>query len=170
MSEVQTASKLVARAEFRSYMNTAKANSAASFALMGEGFSSLTEQKNPKEYSRQYVHERTERTDVVGYATSIAYNIDTYTNNPVISRLREVHDKELIGTDAQVEIVNVNLFEGSAGAHTAFKRTYAVIPDSKGEGTDALIYSGTLKAVGDIVEGTFDESGMTFTEAAKPAQ
>jgi hypothetical protein len=155
---------LVSRSEFRSFMNTAAAGAASpTYTLMGEGFSSLTEAKNPKEYSRQYVHEKTERTDVVGYATSLAYTLDAYTENPVIARLREVHDKEQIGTAAQVEIVNVNLFDGAAGTRPAFKRNYNVIPDSKGDGTDALVYSGTLKAAGDITFGTWAESTNTFT-------
>lgn len=156
---------LVSRSQYRSFMNTAAAGAATpTYLLMGEGFSSLSEAKNPKEYSRQYVHEQTERTDVVGYATSVAYTLDTYTNNPVIARLREVHDKELVGTAAQVDIVNVNMFDGEAGAYTAFKRNYNVIPDAKGDGTDALVYSGTLKAAGDIVFGTWNEDTNTFTE------
>lgn len=162
-----TASKLVSRAEFLSFMNPKPDSGTPAFTLMGEGFTDLTENKNPKEYSRQYVHEKTERTDIVGYATSIAYSIDAYTNNPVISRIVEVHDKELIGTDAQVEIVNVNTFEGTSGALTAYKRRYAIIPDAKGSGVEALVYSGTFKAVGDIIPGTFDEKTDSFnpTEA-----
>ena len=36
----------------------------------------------------------------------------------------------------------------------------------KGDGTEALIYTGTFKAVGDIVEGTFDIKTETFTPKA----
>jgi hypothetical protein len=35
--------------------------------------------------------------------------------------------------------------------------------DAKGDGTDALVYSGTLKAAGDITFGTWAESTNTFT-------
>ena len=145
-------------------MNTGTASS-PTWSLIGEGFTSLTESKNPNEYSRHYVHEATERTDVVGYATQIDYTTDTYTENAVIEKIAQVSDQELTGTDAQVEILNVNLFKdsGTSGTHAyeAFKRTYAIIPDNKGDGTDALIYSGSFKAVGDIVKGTF--SGSAFT-------
>ena len=157
-------SKLVNRSEVRSYMNTATAGAAASFALMGEGFTSLNESKNPKEYSRQYVHENAERTDVTGYAPSISYSVDVYTNNPVIQRIRDVTDGELIGTDAHVDIVTVEHFEGDASARPAVKRTYSIIPDGKGDGTEALVYTGAFHAVGDMVKGTWDESSLTFTE------
>ena len=159
-------SKLVSRSELLSFMNTSTDTTEA-YNLIGEGFTSLSESKNTKEYSRHYVHEKTERTDVIGYAPSVAYSVDVYTNNPVIDRIREVADKELIGTDAQVDIVSVEKF-GSAdeAACTAYKRRYAIIPDSKGDGTDALVYTGTFKAVGELVPGTFDLSTKTFTAAA----
>jgi len=43
---------------------------------------------------------------------------------------------------------------------------YAVIPDGKGEGGDALVYTGTLKAAGELVMGTFDPQAKTFTPNA----
>ncbi|MDE6502057.1 MAG: hypothetical protein K2L10_08240 [Ruminococcus sp.] len=41
-----------------------------------EGFTDLGYSQNPKEYSRQYVDEEFERTDIVGYAPSISYSFD----------------------------------------------------------------------------------------------
>lgn len=173
MSETVT-SKLVSRSELRSYMNVSTGDVAAVYELIGEGFTSLTEAKNPKEYSRQYIHEKTERTDVVGYAPSLDYSVDIYTNNPVIKRIREITDKELIGSDAQVSIVNVEIFSDGTVDKTkcvAYERKYAVIPDSKGEGVEALVYTGTFKAVGDIVPGTFNIDTKAFTaEVAEAAQ
>lgn len=168
--EAAKQSKLVMRYEFRSYMDTSEPpHSEAVWSLIGEGFTSLTESKNPTEYSRKYVHEKTERTDVVGFATQIEYTTDTYTENPVINKIREVTDNELTGTDTQVDILNVNMYEdaGEADAHkyTAYKRTYAIIPNQKGEGTDALIYSGSFRAAGDVTPGTFD--GKKFTPASE---
>ena len=156
-------SELVLRFKFKSYMNTGT-TAAPVWSLMGEGFTSLKEGKNPTEYSRKYVHEKTERTDVVGYSTQIDYTTDTYPENDVIAKIAKVSDEELTGTDAQVEILNVNEFQSgtTSGTYKAYKRTYAIIPDAKGDGTDALVYSGSFKAVGDIIAGTFD--GTAFTE------
>ena len=164
MSEVNV-SKLVSRSELRSYMNTGT-TVAPAFSLIGEGFTNLSEAKNPQEYSRKYVSERTERTDVVGYAPSISYSVDVYTNNPVIKKIRDVTDKEMIGTDAQVEIVVVEHFSDGTineSSLVAYKRTYAIIPDAKADGTEALVYTGTFKAVGDITKGTFDANTKSFT-------
>ena len=70
----------------------------------------------------------------------------------------EITDKEEVGAAAQVDVVNVNLFEPVANAtdtYKAYKRTYAVVPGNVGEGTDALNYTGTFKAVGDAAPGQF---------------
>ena len=47
------------------------------------GFTSLSDGKNSTEYSRQYVDEASERSDVVGYAPSMDYEFDLYTNDAV---------------------------------------------------------------------------------------
>lgn len=155
---------LIARKQFASYMDTGDSATVA-WTLMGEGFTSLKEAKNPKEYSRKYVHEDTERTDVIGYATQIDYSVDAYSDNDVIAKIIAVTDQEKTGADAQVDIMNVNLWDDSgvspAHAHVAYKRKYAIVPDAKGDGTDALVYSGKFKAVGDVIRGTFD--GTAFT-------
>lgn len=165
MSEV---SRLVKRAELHSYMDVG-ASGTPSFELIGEGFTSLSEAKNPKEYSRQYIHEYTERTDVVGYAPAIAYSVDAHTNNSVIAKIIAVTDQELTGADCQVDIVAVNTFEtqtsGQSTVCTAYKRKYAIIPDNKGDGTDALVYTGNFRAVGDVIPGTFNEETKAFTAA-----
>lgn len=166
MADTPATSKLVKRAELRSYMDVAESGaSTPSFELIGEGFTNLSESKNPQEYSRQYIHEYTERTDVVGYAPSIAYSVDIHTNNAVIKKIRDVTDKELTGNDAKVAVVTVNLFDGDETSAPAFKRDYNIIPDNKGDGTEALVYTGNLRAAGDIVQGTFNSSTKTFTPA-----
>ena len=66
-------------------------------------------------------------------------------------------DDELLGSDAQVTIVMVDLFEVKSedpNTCTARKRDWSVIPDTEGDGTDALIYKGSFKAAGEIIKGT----------------
>ena len=150
----ETAKKLIGRSKRLAFMNTSASSESPTYTRM-TGFTSMSEGKEPVEYSRQYVDEDTERTDVVGYATGIDYEFDRYTNDPVSERLAEISDNELLGTDAQVDIVIVDLFtEAEGGACDARKRTYSVIPDTSGDGTDALIYSGSFKAASGITEGT----------------
>lgn len=159
--------KLVGRHKRLSFMKT----EAEKYIRM-TGFTSLSESKESKEYSRQYVDESMERTDVVGYATGVDYEFDRHTNTPVHNMLAEISDNEIVGTEAQVEVLTVDLFEMTGADDKACKarlRTYSVIPDTSGDGTDALIYSGTLKAAGEIVHGTATTTdnwkSCTFTAA-----
>ena len=164
-TEVAT-SDLVLRFQFEAYMMCGSGESAA-YQLIGEGFTNLPESKNPKEYSRKYVNYKTEKTDVIGYSPSIAYSCDVILNDPVVNEIVEITDGEYLGTATHREIVSVNCWEEeSEGEFKAVKRTYAVIPDGKGDGTDALIYTGTMKAVSDRIEGTFNRTTKVFTPSS----
>ena len=145
--------KLVGRHKRVAFMDTD--GSGETFTRM-TGFTSLSDGKNSTEYSRQYVDEASERSDVVGYAPAIDYEFDRYTNDPVHEKIAAITDDEILGTEAQVDIVVVDLFEQktSETTCTARKRTWSVIPDTEGDGTDALIYKGSFKAAGEITKGT----------------
>ena len=74
-------------------MNTDATGSSRKFERM-TNFTAMTNGKNPKEYSRQYVDEITERSDVVGYAPAIEYSFDLYADNPVHEQIAAIHDGE----------------------------------------------------------------------------
>lgn len=166
-----TKPKIVRRSQRLAFMNTDKTGSAPEYERM-TGFTTLTNSKEPKEYSRQYVDEDAERSDVVGYAPSTEFSYDRHTNTPVHDILSEIHDKELLGDDAHVDILSVDLFtEDEQKRCKATKRTYAVIPDTDGDGTDAMIYSGTFKSVSELEEGwaTSEDNWKTATYTAGAA-
>lgn len=162
--------KLIGRYKRLSFMKTAE----DTYSRM-TGFTSLSEVKEAKEYSRQYVDEASERIDIVGYATGLEYEFDRFTENPVHEKIGAIVDDEAVGTDAQVEIVNVDIFaDDGKGNCPARKRIYSVVPDTTGDGTDALIYSGSFKAASEIVKGyctTTDKwQTCSFTEGGLPAE
>ena len=128
------------------------------------GFTDLSINKNPVEYSRRYIDEKTERNDVVGYAPSISYSFDKFSNDVVHNDIISVADDELVGADAVRSIVLVDLTnETSDGVYPAVCRRWSIIPDSEGNDTDAYTYSGTLKANGDILKGTASSSDNWLT-------
>lgn len=146
------------RPQWATYMNTGT-EAAPVWTRLGEGFTVVRKNMNATKYRRKYVHEATERCDVVGYATSIVYECDVYGGDPVLARLGEVCDKELIGSDALVELVDVNLYEQRAGGYAATKRMWSVIPDTKGSDEETLTLTGEFAAVGDLRTGSFSEDG-----------
>lgn len=160
---------IVGRHEKVAFFGVKDAEGAVSYHRL-KGFTELSTSKNPKEYSRQYVDESFERTDIIGYATSIGYKFDEMADNTVHADLVSIEENEVVGGAAIREIVMVYLNrEGTTGGtFEARKRSFTVVPDSSGSETDAMIHSGTFKANGESVIGyATTEDGwetMTFTE------
>lgn len=129
-----------------------------------QGFTSFSVSKNPKEYSRQYVDEAEEQTDVVGYSPSIEFGFDKYIGNVVHDYIAEIIDNEIIGTAAVVEILLVDITKSSA-ENNAQVRPYAVIADTEGDSMDAYTYSGTFAVKGSKTWGkaTVTNDGQTAT-------
>lgn len=111
-------------------------------------FTEIATSKNPKEYGRQYVDEEFERVDVVGYNPSISYGFDYDKENPVHKQLKEIVDGELVGGEAVVEILMVDI-DDRDGSNNAISRRWSVIPDGEGGSLDAYTYSGTFRANGE---------------------
>ncbi len=129
------------------------------------GFTSLSQSKNPNEYSRKYVDEPITESDVVGYSPSISYAFDLHTGNQVHTDIVSIADKELVGDDAVRTIITVDTATGRA-----VKRDFAVLPNSEGDNINIYTYSGDFKCKGAPVYGTAvtsdDWQTVTFTPDA----
>ncbi|MBR2284567.1 MAG: hypothetical protein IJ874_09175 [Ruminococcus sp.] len=108
-------------------------------------FTQFSHSKNPIEYSRQYVDEPFQQTDVVGFAPSYAYAFDKHTNLPVQKDIIDITDGELLGDDAVRSIVLVD----TSNTSDAYMRDYSVIPNTEGDNINIYTYSGNLKARGE---------------------
>lgn len=133
------------------------------------GFTTLSGAKNPTEYSRRYVDEEFETTDVTGYSPSLDFGFDQYSGDPVHDEMVKILDGEALGTEARRNIVTVDFSqEAGEGSYKAVKREYAIIGDAEGDSMDAYTYSGTFRSTGKRIVGTatVDETGAvaTFTE------
>lgn len=109
-------------------------------------FTQFTHSKNPLEYNRQYVDEPFQQTDVVGFSPSYDYAFDKHKNLEVQADIVKITNGELIGEDAVRSIIIVDTSDSSA---TAYKRDYAVIPNSEGDNINIYTYSGSFKARGE---------------------
>ena len=159
--------KLVKRSDKVSFLGCL-ADDTETFNRM-RGFTTLSGSKNPTEYSRRYVDEEFETTDVTGYSPSLDFGFDQYIGDPVHEEMVEILDEEKLGTEARRNIVTVDFSqEAGEGSYKAVKREYAIIGDAEGDSMDAYTYSGTFRATGKRIVGTatVDETGAvaTFTE------
>lgn len=156
----------VLRSRKKAYLSTDEGN----FSRM-RGFTALTTNKNPIEYTRKYVDDDFETTDIIGMSTSMDFEFDQMLNDPVHERLVDIIDKEKLGDDAVVSIVVVDFTQAGTteDSFVAVKREFAVVPDSEGDGTEAYKYSGTFRVKGERIEGEATSSDgwetCTFIES-----
>lgn len=138
-----------------------------------KGFDDLSKSMNPNEYSRKYVDEEFERTDVTGYAPSIAFSIDQIKEDPVHDDIAAISENEVIGSAAVREIIIVDFTQAGTpeGTFNAVKREFSVIMDSESPVEELYKYTGKLRANGGIIKGTATSDDewqtLTFTAAGE---
>ena len=158
--------KLVNRHEKVAYFGVETDNSVTYHRMCG--FTKMDTEKNPVEYSRRYIDECFEQTDVVAFSPSISFTFDRYNGNPVHDDIVALSDSEALGTDAVRSIVIADLSTLKGGACSAVKRDFSVIVDSEGDSADAYTLSGSFNTKGEKVFGSAalsdDCQTLTFTE------
>ena len=116
-------------------------------------FTEISKSKNPTEYSRTYVDEDGEVTDVTGYSEEISYAFDLYSGNLVHEKIVKITDDELTGDEALVKILIVDFSKPVEDGYEARLRTYTTVPDTEGDSTDAYTYSGAFRKNSNMTKG-----------------
>lgn len=157
--------KLVTRNQKVAFMNVST-TAIPNFLRMTK-FTDISKSKNPTEYSRTYVDEDGEVTDVTGYSEEISYAFDLHTENLVHEKIIDITDNEKVGNDALVQILQVDFTKQVGAGYEARLRTYSVVPDTEGDSTDAYTYSGSFKKNSNMTIGVAtmnsDNTVATFT-------
>ena len=161
--------KIVKRSDKLAFFGVLNAEGVVTYHRM-KGFNEIATKKSPIEYSRQYVDQEFEQSDVVGYSPSISYSFDQFSDNAVHNDLVDIADRELVGMEAVRSIIMVDLSRADDnGSCPAVKREFSVICDSEGNSMEVYTYSGTLKVKGEKVFGSAvsgdDWETCSFTEA-----
>lgn len=130
-------------------------------------FTEISKSKNPTEYSRTYVDEDGEVTDVTGYSEEISYAFDLYSGNLVHEKIVKITDDELTGDEALVKILIIDFSKPVGSGYEARLRTYSTVPDTEGDSTDAYTYSGAFRKNSKMTKGVAtlnsDNTVATFT-------
>ena len=118
-----------------------------------KGFTTLSTSKNPKEYTRQYVDEAFETSDVVGISAAIEFGFDQMLGDPVHDHMVHIIDEELLGADATVDILTVDFTKPVVDGYEARLRSWAVIADTEGDSFDAYTYTGSFRVKSSPIKG-----------------
>lgn len=157
---------MIKRSEKLAFMEVEE-NGAKVFKRM-TSFTEFSISKNPKEYSRKYIDEDMERSEVVGYSPTISYKFDTDPENLVHQYLCKIAERELYGDDAVCNIIIADLSKQNENNEAeAVMRSFSVIPKSEGDDKDTYTVSGSFKVAGVKKFGTAksDDEWKTVTFA-----
>ncbi len=140
------------------------------FELMGLGFESLNESPNAQSSSKTYINQKSQSSFVKSYQREFPYSADMIKSEKANMALYNVNRHNLTGADAMFEYVRVDLYDPDTATNSFKARQFTVsveVSSVEGNGGDNLVHSGTLKAFGDPVEGTFNTQTKTFTKASE---
>lgn len=144
---------------------------AEEYVLAGDGLTDWTQSSNPNTENGQYIHEKTQHSNMLGYAGSVSYSGVAYPSDPFNYWIYLIGKNEIVG--AQFEEIEVETWNNTEEKkYKAYKRIYEVQPDNpgSGEGGSKLAIEGTFAQQGSVVSGVFDITTKEFTaDGALPA-
>ena len=151
------------RSSVLAYMNiVADPNLLPDYRLMGEGFTDLTQLKEPSEYTRKFINAENTTTDIIRYASEVRYEVDVFSPDPVIKMILGITDAELLSVRTDVVTVYADDIVAQPSYCSAFRRRYLIVPENLGEDIDVLRTAGRMIAFGEKEEGTFDRDTRRF--------
>ena len=157
----------IMRFKIADYLNVGT-NETPEYAFMGAGFNTLDETVGAQTDSKTYINQVTASTTVKGYQTEFPYDTDMVKDEKAGMALYAVGRDHKTGSDAEFDYVRVDLYDPVPEKTNLFKarkfRVAAVVSDSKGNGGEVMVNTGTLSCVGDPVQGYFDTTTKKFSE------
>lgn len=135
------------------------------YVLLGDGITSLTEEFNPEQETKQYINQANGTTSVKSYTPSISVEKEYIKDDDLQDWINEKIKILPTGSSAQSDYIRVNILETAVdGAYPAVKRKCSYQFDSiGGDAGSELMNSMTIGGIGDGIQGTFNVETLTFT-------
>lgn len=156
----------IKRNQIADYLNVGISDS-EEYELMGFGFETLDEDYGAKTDTTCYINQETSSTTLISYDGEFPYTFAYIQGEKALMSLQKTGRNHETGTDAERDYVRVDLFDPvleSSNTYKARKFRVTNIPGStKGNGGEKVKTDGSLKPVGDPIQGTFNVSTKKFT-------
>lgn len=132
---------------------------------LGGVITQLDESSNPTESEKQYIQQKTATNTVTGFSDEFPITMDMVKGDKVFEKFYDIFRNRKTGKDAQVVHYIVELWNSTSDSkYKARKQTQSVvITDKTANPGEQINISGSLKAVDDFVDGTFDVTTKEFT-------
>lgn len=152
------------------YLDVSATDGTEDYALCGVGVTTLDENPNAQESTKVYVNDKNSTTTVKSYQVEFSFEAELIKEEEALMKIYDIARNQKTGADAQVNYVRVELFEPITGSDNTYKArkfvTSVVVSSVTGAGGEELVESGSLKAVGDFIDGTFNVETRAFTASA----
>lgn len=156
------------REELVHYFDTSMGSGSPTWALIGDGVSSLTEEFNPEEETQQWINQSNGDTEVKSYTPSIEVEKQHCIDDEMQECINKLVDELPTGTAAESYYLRFRLTDkADDGKYIAYRRKCAVSVNSTGGDAGAnVVNSIKIGGKGAAVKGIFDMAAKTFTENA----
>jgi hypothetical protein len=153
----------VKRSAFKTFLNTGTTETPV-WSLVGEGITTGTINYNPETSSETYIHQDSGVTMIDSYKPTMPIEATCKAGDTVFDFVDGKRQARAVLAAAQVEIVNVWLYEAEAGgAYPAERQAANLQIDSfGGDGGASAKISYTINFEGDPTIGTFNPSTLAF--------
>lgn len=154
------------REELLHYFDTSMGSGTPSWALIGDGVSSLTEEFNPEEETNQWINQANGNTEVKSYTPSIEVEKQDCVEDEMQTCIDQLTDTLPTGASAESSYIRFRLKDKTEdGKYIAYRRRCAVSVNSTGGDAGAnVVNSIKIGGKGEAVKGVFDVATRTFTE------
>ncbi|MBO0559002.1 hypothetical protein EXQ37_03975 [Clostridium botulinum] len=142
---------------------------AATFELLGTGFTELNESPSAQTTSKRYINQSSASQSVTGYEWASEFTADQINSEKAIEYIREIGEMQKLGPDTETNYIIVDLDKPAATTgFRARKIKIAISVDSFDDEDGDLGISGSFLGISDPVLGTFDTTTKEFTEGFTP--
>lgn len=158
------------RHEVKHYIDVSMGAATPEYHLLGDGITSLTENMNPEEETKQYINMPNASNKVKSYQRTFEVDKEDCIEDEVQEWIDDLVDTLPLGADANTSFVRLRLKDavtGSEGTYKAIKVPCTVaVASSGGDGGDYVHNVINVKQAGKDIPGTFNVSTNTFTADA----
>lgn len=155
------------REDLRHYIDTSMDVESAKYELLGDGVESLTEEMNPEEETKHYIHQASASNKVKSYQRSFDVDKEDCVEDEVQVFIDRLVDTLPVGAKAKTSFVRFRLkdeVKEKPGTYKAIKVPCTVsVTSSGGDGGDYVHNVINVKQCGDDIHGTFAVETKTFT-------
>lgn len=135
--------------------------------VLGGVITEMTENSNPTESEKQYIHQKSKTSKVTGFSNEFPITMDMVKGDEVFEYMYGLFYDRKTGSDLDMEHYIVNLWEPVAEQENTYKARKIVqtckISECNGAAGEQKQITGSLKG-GDFIYGTFNTSTKKFTE------